>query len=67
VLAAFDAVQATSVLLLPCADPLDAVRQLRQRAVLDRADDFRREGRDLLAEWVHSQQTVGSVRAERRS
>ena len=56
VLAAFEAVQATTVLLLPCADPLDAVRQLRQRAVLDRADDFRRDDRDLLAEWVHSQQ-----------
>jgi hypothetical protein len=56
VLAAFDSVQATAVLLLPCADPMDAVRQLRQRAVLDRADDFRRDGRDLLTVWVHSQQ-----------
>ena len=45
VLAAFDSVQATAVLLLPCADPVDAVRQLRQRAALDRADDFRRDDR----------------------
>ena len=45
VLAAFDSVQATAVLLLPCADPMDAVRQLRQRAALDRADDFRRDDR----------------------
>lgn len=56
VVATFESVRATAVLLLPSADPVDAVRQLRERALRDRADDFRRDDRDLLAEWVHSQQ-----------
>lgn len=56
VVAAFDSVRAAIVLLLPSADPLEAVRQLRERALRDRGDDFRRDDRDLLAEWVNSQQ-----------
>lgn len=48
---------AATCLLLPCRDLTEAVHLLRGRAVRDRGDDFRRDGRDLLHEWVHSEQT----------
>lgn len=46
------------VLLLPSPDPAESLRVLRDRCTRDKGIDWVRDGHDVLAEWIASDQNV---------